>query len=135
MKLRSTRRFRSDDTGAAAVEFSLIVPCLVGLLMAVAEFSFAFLTLTSAQHAVWGAARQLAVGQTTTSAAREAVVAALPRWTQGQATITAEQDPADANRYRVTATIPLSVAAPTNFFAALFGSRTMTNSATLMKEP
>jgi Flp pilus assembly protein TadG len=127
-------KLRSDRSGASAVEFSLVAPLFVGLLMAICEFSFAFFTLTSAQQAVWTEARQLALGRITTMTAHDAVVAALPRWAQGRATVTADKDPADATRYLVTAAIPLTSAAPTNFFASLYGTRSMTASATLPQE-
>lgn len=128
------RRWRSERDGASAVEFSLVAPIFVALLMGICEFSFAFFTLTSAQQAVWTEARQLALGRITTTAAHDAVVAALPRWAQTTATVTADKDPADATRYLVTAAIPLTSAAPTNFFASLYGTRSMTASATLPKE-
>jgi Flp pilus assembly protein TadG len=128
------RRWRSDRSGASAVEFSLVAPLFVGLMMAVCEFAFAFFTLISAQQAVWTEARQLALGQITTRVAHDAVVAALPRWAQASATVTADKDPANTGRYLVTAAIPLTSAAPTNFFASLYGSRSMTASATLPQE-
>ncbi|AWN40296.1 TadE/TadG family type IV pilus assembly protein [Methylobacterium durans] len=109
---RSLRKLRADRSGASAVEFSLVAPLFVGLMLAICEFSFAFFTLTSAQQAVWGEARQLALGRITTTAARDAVVAALPRWAQTKATVTADKDPADATRYLVTAAIPSPVPHP-----------------------
>ncbi|MHB2209042.1 TadE/TadG family type IV pilus assembly protein [Methylobacterium sp. CM6257] len=134
MALQLLQEFRSDRSGASAVEFSLVAPLFVGLMMAICEFSFAFFTLTSAQQAVWTEARQLALGRITTTAAHDAVVAALPRWAQTKATVTAAKDPADATRYLVTAAIPLTSAAPTSFFASLYGTRSMTASATLPQE-
>lgn len=128
------RRWRSDRDGASAVEFALVAPLFVGLMMAICEFAFAFFTLISAQQAVWSEARQLALGRITTTVAHDAVVAALPRWAQTRATVTADKDPANSTRYLVTAAIPLISAAPTNFFASLYGSRSMTASATLPQE-
>lgn len=134
MMWQPLKEWRSDRGGASAVEFALVAPVFVGLMMAICEFAFAFFTLISAQQAVWTEARQLALGRITTTVAHDAVVAALPRWAQTRATVTADKDPADTTRYIVTAAIPLTSAAPTNFFANLYGSRAMTASATLPLE-
>lgn len=132
--MRSFRKFRSEQSGASAVEFALIAPVLIAILMAICEFSLVFFTLNTAQHAVWDAARQLAVGRTTPAAARDAVTAAIPQWVRAQTTVTADKDPADATRYLVRASIPIAAATPTNFLAAAFGANVMTASATLMQE-
>src|SRR6476469_4147215 len=89
------RRWRSERSGTSAVEFALVAPLFIGLMMAICEFAFAFFTLISAQQAVWSEARQLALGRITTTVAHDAVVAALPRWAQTRATVTADKDPAD----------------------------------------
>lgn len=128
------RKLKSDDSGTSALEFSLVAPLFVGLMMAICEFSFVFFTLTSAQQAVWSAARQLALGQVTTSAAQDGIVASLPSWARRNAMVKADKDPADATRYLVTAVIPLTNAAPTNFLASFYGGQSMTASATLPKE-
>ncbi|MFC5556011.1 TadE/TadG family type IV pilus assembly protein [Methylobacterium iners] len=128
------QKFRSDQSGASAVEFALIAPVFIAILMAVCEFSFVFFTLNTAQHAVWDAARQLAVGRTTPAAAQDAIKNALPQWVGTQATIVADKDPADSTRYLVRASIPIAAATPTNFLAAAFGGNVMTASATLMQE-
>jgi Flp pilus assembly protein TadG len=132
--MRSFRRFRSDRSGTSAVEFALIAPCFITILMAICELSFVFFTLSTAQNAVWNAARQLAVGQTTSTQAQDDVIAALPQWVRTQATVKAGKDPADVRRYLVQASIPIAGATPTNFLAAVFGGNTMTASATLMQE-
>ena len=132
--MRPLRRFRSDRSGASAVEFALIAPCFITILMAICELAFVFFTLNTAQQAVWDAGRQLAVGRTTPAQARDAVISALPQWVRTQATVTADKDPADATRYLVQASIPIAAATPTNFLAAVFGGNVMTASATLMQE-
>ena len=132
--MRPFRKIRSDRSGASAVEFALIAPCFIAILMGICEFSLVFFTLNTAQHAVWDAARQLAVGRTTPAAARDAVMAAIPEWVRAQTTVTADKDPADTSRYLVRASIPMAAATPTNFLAAAFGEKVMTASATLMQE-
>lgn len=55
-----SRRLR-DDRGAAAVELALVLPILVVLLFGMVEFSLAYNTLTSLNHAAREGVRELAV--------------------------------------------------------------------------
>jgi Flp pilus assembly protein TadG len=58
------RRFsrRRDQSGAAAVEFALILPLLLLLVFGVIQYSWYFYAMQSGSSAVGDAARRLAVG-------------------------------------------------------------------------
>lgn len=60
--MRGRRRDRAGDTGAAAVEFALVLPLLFVILFGIIEFGFGLFQLQAAQASVREAARGIALG-------------------------------------------------------------------------
>jgi Flp pilus assembly protein TadG len=60
---------RPDDSGAAAVEFALVVPVLLLIVFGVVQYSFYFWALQGGSDAARDAARRAAVGSPVTCAA------------------------------------------------------------------
>jgi Flp pilus assembly protein TadG len=60
---RLLRRFRSDRSGATAVEFAIVSVPFIGLLFAIFETAFVFLVGEGLDAATTAAARQLMTGQ------------------------------------------------------------------------
>ena len=60
---------RPDDSGAAAVEFALVVPVLLLILFGIIQYSFYFWALQGGSDAARDAARRAAVGSPVTCAA------------------------------------------------------------------
>ena len=63
--------FRSDATGATALEFALIAPVLMFLFMAILEVALMFFVEANIDGAAIEAAREIRTGQTQTSATPE----------------------------------------------------------------
>ena len=60
--MRTRRRENTGETGAAAVEFALVLPLLFVLLFGIIEFGFGLFQLQAAQATVREAARGVALG-------------------------------------------------------------------------
>jgi Flp pilus assembly protein TadG len=60
--MRARRRVNTGETGAAAVEFALVLPLLFVLLFGIIEFGFGLFQLQAAQASVREAARGVALG-------------------------------------------------------------------------
>ena len=60
--MRTRRRENTGETGAAAVEFALVLPLLFVLLFGIIEFGFGLFQLQAAQASVREAARGVALG-------------------------------------------------------------------------
>ncbi len=69
---------RRRDRGAAAVEFALVLPILIMLLLGVIEFGYAMFVQSTIAGAAREGARSLAITQSTSSAIQVAVSAAQP---------------------------------------------------------
>jgi Flp pilus assembly protein TadG len=59
-------RFRRDDRGAAMVEFAIVLPVLLLILLGIIEFGRAYNTQVSIQAAAREGARELALRHTST---------------------------------------------------------------------
>jgi Flp pilus assembly protein TadG len=80
-----------DDAGAAAVEFGLIAPLLVMLLLGIMEFGLVLNNYVELTNAARAAGRQLAISRTSTTPwtnATNAFYASTPNMTTANITIT-----------------------------------------------
>jgi Flp pilus assembly protein TadG len=62
------RRFRRDAGGAAAVEFAIVVPVFLMIMLSIWEFGYAQHKLSSIRYAMESASRSLLVNNTLTEA-------------------------------------------------------------------
>jgi len=111
-------RRSSDDRGAAAVEFALVLPVLIILLLGLVEFSRVFNVQISLSNAAREGARTMAI-ENDAGVARDSAVSAAPSInpavSAGQITV----DPAPcAEGDTVIVTIDYSVDLLTGFFGA-----------------
>jgi Flp pilus assembly protein TadG len=60
---RSTRKTFSSESGQAAVEFAMVLPLMLIVLLGVVDFGFAFTYWNDTQHFANSAARYAAVGR------------------------------------------------------------------------
>lgn len=112
----TTRRSMRNEDGAAAVEFALILPVLILLILGMIEFSFVFNAQISLTNAAREGARVMAI-QNDPATAKAAAIAAAPSVnpavTAGQIAVT----PADcAAGDTVTVTISYTADLFTGFF-------------------
>lgn len=120
--------FRHSEEGAAAVEFAIILPLLVVLVMGIVEFSRAYGAKEALQHGAREGARVMALTNNSAAAKTAAVNGAIglnPALTTGQVTTTScPVTPTPTSSTKVVATYPMSYKIP------LWGSGTWTLSAT-----
>ncbi len=131
------QRLLTDRAGATAIEFALIAPVLLALLVGVIEFALMFFTYNSAGQATWSVTRRLATNQITTSQAPSALISALPSWVRSSAAVTTTSSSTDpyTNRFTVTVSFPARAASPTNFLLWAYANRTLTATTVMQQEP
>lgn len=67
-----TARFGHDERGSPAVEFALIAPVLILLILGIVQFGFVFYTYSEMMNGAREGARRLAVGASDASAIQRA---------------------------------------------------------------
>jgi Flp pilus assembly protein TadG len=121
-----------SDRGAVAVEFALLLPILLTILLGILEFGLAYNAQITITNAAREGARALAIGNAanTPFAAVSAASAALsPAVTQAEVTISPSACTAATAGQKATVTIKY----PYKFFSGFFGSGfTMTGVAAMM---
>jgi Flp pilus assembly protein TadG len=129
--------FSRDERGVTAVEFALIAPVFLALLMGAIEYGLIFFTYNSATHAAWDVTRQLATNQITTSQVSSAAIAELPSWVRANTSVSQVSSSTDpnANHYTVVISFPATAATPTNVMSWAYGSLTLKASSTMQQEP
>ncbi len=133
----STQAFRRSESGVSAVEFAIIVPVLMTIVMGVLEFGMILYTFNSSENAARDVARRLATNRLTTAQASDTAKAELPGWASPSATVTVAQsaptDPSQ-NQFTVSIAIPAKSATASNFLVGLYGSVTLNSKVVLQQE-
>lgn len=132
------RRLSHDERGASAVEFALVIPVLLTLVLGIVEFGMIVYTYNASTHAARLVARQLATNRITTAQASDTAKANLPNWVKTSATVTVNQSNAanpNANDFTVDIKIPASAAAPSHFLLFAYSSLTINPVVTMQQEP
>ncbi len=109
------------ERGASAVEFALIVPLLVLLVLGIAEFGHAFQVQGTLSAAAREGARAMALQNdpaAARTAARNAASALSPSLTNAQIAIT----PASCPTTGVTANVRVTISYPMPYLTGFFGS-------------
>jgi Flp pilus assembly protein TadG len=120
-----------SDRGAVAVEFALILPILLTILLGILEFGLAYNAQITITNAAREGARALSIGGATTPfAAVSAASAALtPAVTQADLTIS----PSACTTAMAGQTATVTIKYPYKFFSGFFGKGfTMTGVAAMM---
>ncbi len=126
----------TSDSGAAGVEFALIVPVFVIIVTGIIQFGAIFFLQSNMTNAAREAARALAVGQISTeSQAQDVVDDTLVNWGVTFTVTTTDPDPNDPNdnEFTVLITAPMSEAALIDYLG-IFGGRTLSASAAVREE-
>jgi len=103
------------ERGAAVVEFALIVPILITLVIGIAEFAHAYYLQTTVSAAAREGVRSMAVGKDAAAARTATKQASAVTLTDSQIAISTTTCPVDTN-----ATV--TVTYPTTFITGLFGT-------------
>jgi Flp pilus assembly protein TadG len=127
----------TDQKGVSAIEFGLIGPVFIAIVMGGIEFGSIMYTHAAVEFVTNDVARQLATNRITQTQAQSAIPTRLPRWAQSAATVTVTASSATptSNLYTITTSVPLANATPSTFFAAIYASRSMKITATMQQEP
>ena len=141
------RRARTDDSGAAAVEFALVSLLLVTLLIGIMQFGYIFyqwveLTSAAREGARWAALRHDGGSVSTPDTTRYRVSLAAPGMspplTDGQISISPESPGNDDVGEPVTVTVvhdvPLFAPMMQTLFGTAGGSITLSSTATMRVE-
>jgi Flp pilus assembly protein TadG len=135
---RRLRKLRRDPRGATAVEFALIAPVLVAIVMGIIEFGLIIFTYTTAGVASRDVARRIATGRiaATTATASSTLTPQLPAWVRSYATVSLTQTTpgtASTNIITVTVSFPALRATPTTFLSFAYGF-TLATATTMQQE-
>jgi Flp pilus assembly protein TadG len=132
------RRLSNDDRGASAVEFALIIPVFLVLVMGVIEFGMIAYTYNASTSAARNVARQLATNRIKVSDAGGKAKETLPTWVKGSATVAVNQSNASnpsSNEFTVDIKVPASDAAISNVLIWAYGSLVINTKVTMQQEP
>jgi Flp pilus assembly protein TadG len=134
---RSILRFRRAAGGATAIEFALVAPILIALVMGAIEFSLILFTYTSAGAAARDVARRVATSRLAPADATAAIKQQMPPWVQSATTVvvnqTAPSNPS-TNQISVVVNFPARNATPTNVMLVTYESLNLSTSVTMQQE-
>ncbi len=125
---------RDDERGAAAVEFALVLPVLLLILIGIIEFSFAFNTQLSLSQAAREGARQMALSNDSAAAATRARNAA-GRLDPSTVTVTFSFSGGGSSctvGKQVTATTSNTLQTVTGFISGFTGNIVLTGRGTML---
>ena len=135
--IRRWRKLRGDDKGASAVEFAIIAPVFITLIMGIVELSLILFTYATAGYATRDVSRRIATNRLAAASASATLKPQLPAWVQAAATVTVTQTtPATpaTNVITVAVSMPLANATPTTYLSAIYGTKAMQASTTMQQE-
>jgi Flp pilus assembly protein TadG len=106
-----TRALRRDERGVSAVEFALVAPLLIAMLLGTIQYGSLFLVQTRMNDAARDTARRLAVGDLGSEAAAEEHARAMLADWSAEFTATAKLPTPPDHDVVVTITVPMADAA------------------------
>ena len=107
-----------DTRGSIAVEFALILPVFLLLMLGGLELGFVLYTGSSIQNAARNAVRQLALGTLDRDDLKASIDAAIPSWAVDAYTFSiSDSDPGDKSKNEITVLLAVDAAqaAPIQF--------------------
>lgn len=107
--------FWRNQSGASAVEFAMVLPFLVMLLLGIIQYGSLFLVQTQMNSAARDTARRLSVGEIATEADAEAFAVAQLANMSARFSATAELPRRDEHDVVVTITVPMREATMIDF--------------------
>ncbi len=121
---RSVARFKKQQDGAAVVEFALVLPVLIMLLLGIFEFSWLFFQRHNILTAAERGARGVATQTLTSAEAKTEAEASLSSWNITSTVTIVEPDPSNVNDRDVVVRIsaPVQSLSMTGFFNSVLPS-------------
>lgn len=130
-------KFRKNISAAAAVEFALIMPALIAVVLGATEYSLILYTKNTAQDAARDTVRRISLNKVSPTDAPALAIAQLPTWVSSKASVAVTQtSPTEPSKNIITVniTFPASAASPTAFFVNLYGSVIVSARAVMAQE-
>lgn len=127
-----------NTSGASAIEFALIIPLFIVILMAIIEFGMIFYVQNSIQSAARDIGRQLSTNRLAMADAPSAARKEIGLWLIDQVKVSVTQSaPTNPAANDITVDISVSAlnAAPTNFLGTFYADTTLHGVATMRQEP
>ena len=131
------RRTISDESGAAAIEFSMIAPVLILTAMAGLEFGLVITTQATMQHSARDTVRQISLGQLSDTNAPAYVCSKVTSWATSACTAAVtHSNAADPKSDVITimVSVPASSASIVNLFTRTAGGFNVKASAAMRRE-
>jgi Flp pilus assembly protein TadG len=120
-----------------AVEFALLMPVLIIVVMGIIEFSMILYTYNTCGLASRDVTRRVATNRLTAANASTSVTQQLPLWVRNSTTVTVTQTTPSApatNQITVNVSFPTSKATPINYLSSVYGSSALQTATTMQQE-
>ena len=118
-KVLLLRRTAKDIRGATAVEFAMVAPVMVAILLGAIELCMMFYTYATAGYAARDVARRVGNNTLAIASATTTATAELPNWVRSSTTVSATTQatsgPTAGTLVVVTVSFPMRAASPTGF--------------------
>lgn len=131
------RRLLRNTSGAAAVEFAIVLPVLVAVLMGTIEFGLILYSKNALQSVARDVARQLAVNTLGEDQVDLTVKNSLPKWIKSSAkakVLHSNKTDVAKNVITVTVSVAASQAGIIGYYTRITGDWTLNGSAAMKQE-
>lgn len=137
MKKTFQPEFFRNRSGATAVEFSLVLPLLMAILMGCIEFGLIIFSFNSVQNATRDTIRQIATNRITIEQASTTINSNVPAWLSNKITVSVSQtSPTDASTNQITLFSQFSATSgsPTSFLGWAYSTLTLKTQVAMQQE-
>lgn len=138
MRAFCAKSFWRARGGTSAVEFAIILPVFLTIMMGIIEFGLIIYTFNAEENAARDAARRWASNRITSSSVQSVVTSDLPAWVANAATVNTSQTTPGTpttNIITVDVYIPAASASPTSFLSWAYKSITLHSRVRMQQEP
>lgn len=137
-KKLSPPNFFKSRTGATAVEFSLVLPLLMAILMGCIEFGLIIFGFNSVQNATRHTIRQIVTNRISIEQASGAVNSSVPTWLSNKITVSVSQTDTSneaLNQITLISQFAAKDGSPTSFLGWAYSNLTLTTQVAMQQEP
>jgi Flp pilus assembly protein TadG len=130
-------KFVKSSAGVTAVEFSLVLPVLIAIIMGCIEFGLLIFSYNSVQNASRDTIRQIATNRIPIEQASTAVNANVPNWLANKITVAVSQtNTSDASQNQITLVSEFAAkgASPTSFLGWAYSNLILRTQVAMQQE-
>lgn len=136
-KKSSQPEFFKNKTGATAVEFSLVLPLLIAILMGCIEFGLIIFSFNSVQNATRDTIRQMATNRIPIEQASRSVNSKVPTWLSNKIIVSVSQTnltDVSANQITLISEFAAKGGSPTSFLGWAYSNLTLKTQVSMQQE-